>query len=220
MGTAADSGPTGAGRSTDGGDRRAAAGVEWEGRATSGVPHTAVHGLARRFLEPAQDVLVVILGLVLFALMIRTLVTVSGHAVLPRVPVRTVLSEVLFMLVLVELQRLLIIYLRDHHVSVDVMVEATIVSALREITLLGVVEIPSTQLLVLAAFVLTLGLLLRFGDLRIGQRTPRRRVPGRRWRRSAHAALRGQRHPRGVPRTAEASSRATATGDPTPHGAT
>ena len=34
-----------------------------------GVAHTGVHRLARRFLEPAQDVL----GLALFALMARTI---------------------------------------------------------------------------------------------------------------------------------------------------
>jgi uncharacterized membrane protein (DUF373 family) len=150
-------------------------GAEWEARGESAVPHTVVHGLVRRFLEPSQDVLVVVLAVVLLALMVRTLVTVAGHAVAPQVPARVVLGEVLFMLVLVELLRLLVIYLRDHHVSVDVMLEASIVGALREITLLGVTEIPAEQLLVISAFLLTLGLLLRFGDLRIAQRTGPRR---------------------------------------------
>ena len=35
------------------------------------APHTAVHRLARRFLEPAQDLLVLGIALTLFGLMTR-----------------------------------------------------------------------------------------------------------------------------------------------------
>jgi uncharacterized membrane protein (DUF373 family) len=88
-------------------------------------------------------------------------------------------------LVMVELQRLVIIYLRDHHVSIDVMVEATIVTALREVQLRGALGLNPLELLGLTVFVLALGFLLRFGDLR----PPRRRV-------RAH----GRRHGPGDPR--------------------
>ena len=95
-------------------------------------------------------------------------------------PVRAALGAVLFMLVLVELLRLIVIYLRDHHVSVDVMIEVSLVAALREIMVLGVASIPSLQLLALTAFLLALGLLLRFGGLRLpGRNRPRVREPGR-----------------------------------------
>lgn len=148
-------------------------GVEWEARAQSRVPHTEVHQFARRYLEPAQDILVVALAVALFALMVRILAELAGDAVAPDTTVRGVRGQVLFMLVLIELLRLLIIYLRDQHLSVDVMVEVTIVGALREVLLLGVVEIDPLRLLAITAFLLALGLLLRFGDLRIGQRTQR-----------------------------------------------
>ena len=63
---------------------------------------------------------------------------------------------------MVEWTRLLPAYRRDHHVAVDVMVEFGIVSTLREVVLRGVVELRWEQALALAAFLLALGLLLRF----------------------------------------------------------
>ncbi len=43
------------------------------------------------------------------------------------------------------------------------------------LVLLGIVELDAAQLLAIAAFVIALGLLLRFGDLRVGRRRPRDR---------------------------------------------
>jgi uncharacterized membrane protein (DUF373 family) len=71
------------------------------------------------------------------------------------------------MMVLIELLRLLVVYLRDHQVAVDVMVETSIVAALREVIVKGVVELSPMTILAVSAFVIALGLLLRFGDLRV-----------------------------------------------------
>ena len=54
-------------------------------------------------------------------------------------------GEVLFMLVMVEVVRLLIIYLEEHRVAVDFMIELGIVSTLREVVLRGVTELAWTQ---------------------------------------------------------------------------
>jgi len=51
---------------------------------------------------------------------------------------------------------------------VDFMVELGIVATLREIVLRGVIELRWEQVVALSAFLLALGALLRFGDLRIG----------------------------------------------------
>ena len=138
------------------------------------LPFTGVHRVVRRYLEPVQDVLIVALSLALLAAMMRSLVVLVQHAIAPSVPVRLVLGETMFVLVLLELLRLVVIYLQDHHVSVDVMVEVTIVSILREVLIQGIDELATLQLLALTAFILALGLLLRFGDLRISQRRVRR----------------------------------------------
>lgn len=130
------------------------------------IPHTEIHRLSRRFLEAAQDILVVALVIVLFGLMIRTLLILIDHLFGPSLDFRVVIAEVLFMLVMVELMRLLIVYLEEHRVAVDFMVELGIVATLREVVLRGVVELGWTQVLAISAFLLTLGALLRFGTLR------------------------------------------------------
>jgi uncharacterized membrane protein (DUF373 family) len=133
------------------------------------VPYTGVHRLVRRFIEPAQDALVALLAVALLVLMARGLFTLALHAVSPSFSVRDVLAEALFVLLMVELQRLVIMYLRDHHVSVDVVVEATIVAALREVQLRGALDVAPLELFALTAFILALGVMLRYGDLRASQ---------------------------------------------------
>lgn len=129
--------------------------------------HTDVHRLSRRFLEPAQDILVLGVGLALFGLMGRTLFGLFAE-IFTRGPLnfRMVIAEVLFILVMVEVVRLLVIYLREHRVAVDFMVELGIVATLREVVLQGVTELKWQQVAVITVFLLALGALLRFGDLR------------------------------------------------------
>jgi uncharacterized membrane protein (DUF373 family) len=135
------------------------------------APHTHVHRLSRRFLEPAQDLLVLALGVALFGLMARTLAGLARELFAPAIEFRMVIAEVLFVLVMVELVRLLVIYLEEHRIAVDFMVELGIVSTLREIVLRGVVELGWAQITALSVFLLSLGVLLRFGALR-GERKP------------------------------------------------
>ena len=130
------------------------------------TPHTVVHRLSRRFIEPAQDILVLGLGIALLGLMLRTLIELFSELTLPGLEFREVIAEVLFVLVMIEMLRLLIVYLQEHRVAVDFMVELGIVSTLREFVLLGIVELSWTQILALSVFILALGVLLRFGDLR------------------------------------------------------
>jgi uncharacterized membrane protein (DUF373 family) len=131
-----------------------------------GAPHTDIHRLSRRFLEPAQDLLMLGIALALFGLMLRTLARLFRELFAASIDFRTVIAEVLFMLVMVEVVRLVIIYLREHRVAVDFMVELGIVATLREIVLLGATELPWQQIMALTVLLLALGALLRFGDLR------------------------------------------------------
>jgi uncharacterized membrane protein (DUF373 family) len=133
------------------------------------VPHTQVHRIARRLLEPAQDLLVLGIGLALFGLMVRTLIWLF-RAIIARgtLDYRGVIAQVLFMLVMVEVVRLVIIYLEEHRIAVDFMVELGIVATLREVVLRGVTELAWQEVIALTVFLLALGALLRFGDLRAG----------------------------------------------------
>ena len=136
--------------------------------ATVDARHTGVHRVARRFLEPIQDLLVLGIGLALFGLMVRTLGRLLRELFAPSLDFRVVIGEVLFMLVMVEVVRLLIVYLEEHRVAVDFMVELGIVATLREIVLRGATELDWKLIAALTAFLVALGAVLRFGDLRLG----------------------------------------------------
>ncbi len=83
---------------------------------------------------------------------------------------RSLLSQVLFVTLLVEMYRLLVVYLRAHRVAVDVVVEIALVSALREVVLRGITDLAWEQLLLITVVVLALGALLRFAALRVSER--------------------------------------------------
>ncbi|MCG9890536.1 MAG: phosphate-starvation-inducible PsiE family protein [Thermosynechococcaceae cyanobacterium MS004] len=112
-----------------------------------------------RVLESVQDFIVISLCMSLFALMLVQLYE-TGLSLLPPLDFPSVTSDILFLLILVELFRLLIIYLQEHRVSIGVAVEVSIVSVLREMIVRGVLETPWPQVLATCAFLLSLGALL------------------------------------------------------------
>jgi uncharacterized membrane protein (DUF373 family) len=112
-----------------------------------------------RVLESVQDVIVISLCMSLFALMLVQLYE-TVLSLLPPLDFPSVTSDILFLLILVELFRLLILYLQEHRVSIGVAVEVSIVSVLREMIVRGVLETPWTQVLATCAFLLSLGALL------------------------------------------------------------
>lgn len=112
-----------------------------------------------RALETVQDLIVVSLCLGLFSVMVIQL-RAMFISLLPPLDFRAVTSDILFLLILVELFRLLIIYLQEQRVSIGVAVEVSIVSVLREVMLRGVLETPWSQTLSTCAFLLVMGALL------------------------------------------------------------
>jgi len=123
------------------------------------------HPRLRKYLELVQDVIVLGLCAILFVAMLTKLFHL-GQTLLSGTDFSAVIADILFILVLIELFRLLIIYLEEHRISVSTMVEVGIVSTLREVILKGALEIDWRQMLVLCAFILTLGLLLRYAGVR------------------------------------------------------
>ena len=112
-----------------------------------------------RALETVQDLIVVSLCLALFSVMVIQL-RAMFISLLPPLDFRAVTSDILFLLILVELFRLLIIYLQEQRVSIGVAVEVFIVSVLREVIVRGVLETPWSQTLSTCAFLLVMGVLL------------------------------------------------------------
>lgn len=116
-------------------------------------------GRVVRSLEFIQDVIVICLCIGLFSFMVIQ-VRDMFLSLLPPLDFNAVTADILFLLILVELFRLLIIYLQEHRVSIGVAVEVSIVSALREVIVKGVLETTWTQVLATCAFLLVLGVLL------------------------------------------------------------
>ncbi len=112
-----------------------------------------------RTLETIQDLIVVSLCIGLFSVMVIQL-RAMFISLLPPLNFKAVTSDILFLLILVELFRLLIIYLQEQRVSIGVAVEVSIVSALREVIVRGVLETPWSQILSTCAFLLVMGVLL------------------------------------------------------------
>ncbi|HIK55325.1 MAG TPA: phosphate-starvation-inducible PsiE family protein [Synechococcales cyanobacterium M55_K2018_004] len=112
-----------------------------------------------RSLETIQDLIVVSLCIGLFCFMVIQLREMF-ISLLPPLNFRVVTADILFLLILVELFRLLIIYLQEQRVSIGVAVEVSIVSVLREIIVRGVLEASPSQVLSACAFLLVMAILL------------------------------------------------------------
>ncbi len=108
-----------------------------------------------RRLETFQDFIIISLCLGLFCVMLIRLVDMFSSFLRP-LDLRQVTSDILFILILVELFRLLIDYLQAQSISVGAAVEITIVSALREVILRGVLEIERDQIFGISLFLVVL----------------------------------------------------------------
>jgi uncharacterized membrane protein (DUF373 family) len=130
---------------------------------TINVQHS--HPVPRKYLEFIQDIIVIGLCTVLFAAMAIKLVDLAA-LMIAGTDFSLIMGDVLFVLVLLELFRLLVIYLEEHRVSVSTMVEVGIVSTLREVIVKGALQIEWPALLVISAFLLSLGAVLRHSGIR------------------------------------------------------
>jgi uncharacterized membrane protein (DUF373 family) len=112
-----------------------------------------------RTLETVQDAIVVCLCIGLFGVMTIQL-RAMFFSLLPPSHFRDVTADILYLLILVELFRLLIIYLQEQRVSIGVAVEVAIVSVLREIIVHNILEVEWSQILATCAFLMVMALLL------------------------------------------------------------
>ena len=120
------------------------------------------HPTPRKYLELTQDVIVFCLCVLLLLTMGIKLFDLA-RLLIQGTDFSLVVGDILFILVLVELFRVLLIYLEEHRVSVATMVEVGIVATLREIILIGALHIEWEHL---CAFILTLVIVLRHAGIR------------------------------------------------------
>lgn len=128
-----------------------------------------IHSAIRKYVEVTMDLILVSLVLVTFIFIIKTIYFL-GIEIYRVTNIPHVISEFLFIFILIELLRILIVYIEHHHVSVDIMVELAIVAILREIMLKGAVELETIKIAGISLLIAILGLLLKFGDIRVKAR--------------------------------------------------
>ena len=117
--------------------------------------------LTRMFknLDNLQDVIVFGCGILLvFQMMLILSDMFLGLRV--GIDVKEITSQSLFLLILVELFRLLAVYLKHHRIFVGIAVEVAAVSVLREVIVEGVIHMDSTLVFATCAFMLVLGALM------------------------------------------------------------
>jgi uncharacterized membrane protein (DUF373 family) len=124
------------------------------------IPHTQVHTLLRRTFENLQDVIAALLMVLLLVLSLQALWRLAHMALVEGAPPTQVLSEVLFLLILMELYRLLIFYLREHRISVALAVEVALVTTLREVMVKEAHDLEWLRLLGVSLLLIVLGGLL------------------------------------------------------------
>ena len=110
-------------------------------------------------LELVQDAIAISLCIGLFCVMVLQLKEIFLSLV-TTLHFHDITADILFILILVELFRLLIIYLQEQRVSIGVSVEVTIVSILREVIVKGLLEVEWKQVMATCAFLIALALLL------------------------------------------------------------
>jgi uncharacterized membrane protein (DUF373 family) len=116
------------------------------------------HSIVRN-MEAFQDLIVIVLCLGLFAVMLLQLWGIFIALTQP-LDYKQVTAKILFVLILVELFRLLMVYLQEHSIAVGVAVEVTIVSVLREVVVHGALEISGLQTAAICGLLFILGSLL------------------------------------------------------------
>jgi uncharacterized membrane protein (DUF373 family) len=124
------------------------------------VPYTQVHLLVRRTLENLQDVVASVLMVLLLVLSLQALWRLARLAIFEAADTSQMLSEVIFVLILMEVYRLLIFYIREHRISVALTIEVALVSILREVMLKGAHEFEWLRLVAISLLLLVLGVLL------------------------------------------------------------
>jgi uncharacterized membrane protein (DUF373 family) len=111
-----------------------------------------------RTLELVQDAIAISLCIGLFCVMVLQLKEIFLS--LGTLRFHEITADILFILILVELFRLLIIYLQEQRVSIGVSVEVAIVSVLREIIVKGILEVQWQQVMATCAFLISMAILM------------------------------------------------------------
>ena len=121
--------------------------------------HTDVHHRMSRWLELLEDALVVLVTVTLLALGLMLLWIVWQDIVVAG-DLQRGISNIIFVIITVEVYRLLVHYLRHHRVDLNLLVEVGVAAMIQKVILVGVDKFTMQQLLGMSATLVVLGGLL------------------------------------------------------------
>ncbi len=124
-----------------------------------------IHSAFRSYVEVIMDLILTGLVIIAFILIIKT-IYLMGVSLYSDTNIAHTISEIMFIFILAETVRLLIIYLESHRVALDAMVEIAIVSVIREIILRGFLHVEPLMIAAASLFIVVLGLLLKYGGIK------------------------------------------------------
>jgi uncharacterized membrane protein (DUF373 family) len=121
--------------------------------------HTDVHDRGSRLMELLQDVVVVLLNLTLlgmaFVFLYRVWVEIVAFGNL-----QEGLSNIIFVVITIELYRLSVHYLRYHRVDLSILVEVGVSAIIQKVILIGVDKLSMQQLVGISLILAALGAIL------------------------------------------------------------
>jgi len=124
------------------------------------ILYRRVHDVFRKTLETIQDLIIIALSIIVFYVSIKVLLGIIFE-ISNAFEFKRVVSEILYIMILVETYRMLIVYLKEHRVAVSFMAEIALVAVLREVILTGALEIPPLTLAMATFFILALVVVIK-----------------------------------------------------------
>jgi uncharacterized membrane protein (DUF373 family) len=126
--------------------------------------HLRLSESIRKILETIQDLIIIALSIAIFYISLRVLTNIfvdASHGF----ELQLVISELLYIMILVETYRMLVVYLKEHRVAVSFMAEISLVAVLREVILRGALEIPPITLAIITFFALAMVVVIKLTTL-------------------------------------------------------
>ena len=135
---------------------------------SAGPEHTDVHRLGSRLVELLQDVAVLLLNLTLLGMGFVFLYRV-WREIFALGNLQEGLSNIILVVITIELYRLSVHYLRYHRVSLNLLVEVGVSAIIQKMILVGVDKYTMQQLVGISLILVSLGVIL-WVDLRRSRR--------------------------------------------------
>jgi uncharacterized membrane protein (DUF373 family) len=120
----------------------------------------SIHTLFGKHLELFEDLIVLSMIMVLFALSFLAIHDIGVEIVLHRKNFQEMIHEFIYVFILAELFRLTIIYLKERRIDIDTIVNTTIISILRDV-IIKTSQLSMSDFIGISLFLLTIAIVFK-----------------------------------------------------------